>query len=207
MFISCLLMTGLAGADCGVSGVQRASNVRCWSASVVSCTPAARGNTVTLPHKAVQHQKQSVDLSFIGKIKTVNSFVFVAQLDEAAIGSSFQQKWCELQKLLERQRSKGGIIDPEEESNRFLIHINEVRTDHTLRYRADICVSSWICPAESYLCFCLVTGHRFSLQCSHTAYMALLISFLSFHHVSISLFQHFGKKAVKLSLSYFEMPE
>lgn len=47
------------------------------------------------------------------------------ELDEAAIGSNFQQKWCELQKLLERQRSKGGIIDPEVESNRFLIHINE----------------------------------------------------------------------------------
>ncbi|KAG8006564.1 E3 ubiquitin-protein ligase RNF25, partial [Nibea albiflora] len=47
------------------------------------------------------------------------------ELDKAAIGSNFQQKWCELQKLLERQRSKGGIIDPEEESNRFLIHINE----------------------------------------------------------------------------------
>ncbi|XP_070779966.1 E3 ubiquitin-protein ligase RNF25 [Enoplosus armatus] len=47
------------------------------------------------------------------------------ELDEAAIGSKFQQKWCELQKLLERQRSKGGIIDPEVESNRFLIHINE----------------------------------------------------------------------------------
>ncbi|XP_070703247.1 E3 ubiquitin-protein ligase RNF25 [Pempheris klunzingeri] len=47
------------------------------------------------------------------------------ELDEAAIGSHFQQKWCELQKLLERQRSKGGIIDPEVESNRFLIHINE----------------------------------------------------------------------------------
>lgn len=47
------------------------------------------------------------------------------ELDGAAIGSKFQQKWCELQKLLERQRSKGGIIDPEAESNRFLIHINE----------------------------------------------------------------------------------
>uniref|UniRef100_UPI0037E8A376 E3 ubiquitin-protein ligase RNF25 n=1 Tax=Semicossyphus pulcher TaxID=241346 RepID=UPI0037E8A376 len=47
------------------------------------------------------------------------------ELDGATIGSSFQQKWCELQKILERQRSKGGIIDPEEESNRFLIHINE----------------------------------------------------------------------------------
>lgn len=53
--------------------------------------------------------------------------MFFTQLDEAAIGSSFQQKWSELQKLLERQRTKGGIIDPEVESNRFLIHINEVR--------------------------------------------------------------------------------
>lgn len=49
------------------------------------------------------------------------------QLDKAAIGSDFQQKWCDLQKLLEKQKSKGGIIDPEVESNRFLIHINEVR--------------------------------------------------------------------------------
>lgn len=47
------------------------------------------------------------------------------ELDEAAIGSDFQQKWRELQKLLESQRSRGGIIDPEVESNRFLIHINE----------------------------------------------------------------------------------
>uniref|UniRef100_A0A3B4WUL5 E3 ubiquitin-protein ligase RNF25 n=1 Tax=Seriola lalandi dorsalis TaxID=1841481 RepID=A0A3B4WUL5_SERLL len=54
------------------------------------------------------------------------------ELDEAAIGSDFQQKWFELQKLLERQRSKGGIIDPEEESNRFLIHINEVRLNQKL---------------------------------------------------------------------------
>ncbi|XP_053194940.1 E3 ubiquitin-protein ligase RNF25 [Scomber japonicus] len=47
------------------------------------------------------------------------------ELDEAAISSDFQHKWFELQKLLERQRCRGGIIDPEEESNRFLIHINE----------------------------------------------------------------------------------
>ncbi|XP_003976983.2 E3 ubiquitin-protein ligase RNF25 [Takifugu rubripes] len=47
------------------------------------------------------------------------------EVDEAAISSSFRQKWVELKKLLERQRSKGGIIDPEVESNRFLIHINE----------------------------------------------------------------------------------
>ncbi|KAK2832960.1 hypothetical protein Q5P01_016849 [Channa striata] len=48
------------------------------------------------------------------------------ELDEAAIASNFQQKWCELQTLLEQQRAKGGIIDLEVESNRFLIHINEV---------------------------------------------------------------------------------
>ncbi|KAL6102412.1 rnf25 [Pungitius sinensis] len=47
------------------------------------------------------------------------------ELDQAAIGSHFQQKWFELQKLLERQKSKGGIIDPEEEAKRFLIHTNE----------------------------------------------------------------------------------
>ncbi|XP_069381686.1 E3 ubiquitin-protein ligase RNF25 [Paralichthys olivaceus] len=47
------------------------------------------------------------------------------ELDEAAIGLNFQRKWVGLQKLLEKQRSKGGIIDPEVESNRFLIHINE----------------------------------------------------------------------------------
>ncbi|XP_075999140.1 E3 ubiquitin-protein ligase RNF25 [Genypterus blacodes] len=49
--------------------------------------------------------------------------------DKAAIGSDFQQKWCELQKILERQRAKGGIIDPEVESNRFLIHINEAPSE------------------------------------------------------------------------------
>lgn len=54
-----------------------------------------------------------------------------SQVDEAAISSSFRQRWRELQKLLERQRSKGGIIDPEVESNRFLIHINEVRGAHS----------------------------------------------------------------------------
>lgn len=54
--------------------------------------------------------------------------VFILQPDATATDSTFQRKWFELQKILERQRSKGGIIDPEEESNRFLIHINEVRT-------------------------------------------------------------------------------
>ncbi|KAG7504953.1 E3 ubiquitin-protein ligase RNF25 [Solea senegalensis] len=45
--------------------------------------------------------------------------------DKAAIGSDYQEKWAELQKVLQRQRSKGGVIDREVESNRFLIHINE----------------------------------------------------------------------------------
>ncbi|XP_077386948.1 E3 ubiquitin-protein ligase RNF25 [Festucalex cinctus] len=47
------------------------------------------------------------------------------ELDGAAIRSDFRQKWRELEKVLERQRCRGGVIDPEEESNRFLIHINE----------------------------------------------------------------------------------
>lgn len=45
--------------------------------------------------------------------------------DETNIGSDFQLKWSELQRILEKQRSNGGIIDPEEESNRFLIHIQQ----------------------------------------------------------------------------------
>ncbi|MEQ2190843.1 hypothetical protein XENOCAPTIV_011946 [Xenoophorus captivus] len=47
------------------------------------------------------------------------------ELPEASIGSDFQRKWAELQKLLEKQRCSGGVINPEEESNRFLIHIQE----------------------------------------------------------------------------------
>lgn len=47
-------------------------------------------------------------------------------MEEAIIGADFRHKWCELHRLWERQRAKGGIIDPEVESNRFLIHINEV---------------------------------------------------------------------------------
>lgn len=57
-------------------------------------------------------------------------FNVLVQLDESVIGATFQQKWSKLQKLLERQRAKGGIIDPEVESNRFLIRINEVRGHH-----------------------------------------------------------------------------
>ncbi|KAJ0058460.1 hypothetical protein NL108_014631, partial [Boleophthalmus pectinirostris] len=46
------------------------------------------------------------------------------EVDEAVISSAeFQLKWSELQKILEKQKTNGGIIDPEEESNRFLIHI------------------------------------------------------------------------------------
>nr|XP_057905503.1 E3 ubiquitin-protein ligase RNF25 [Doryrhamphus excisus] len=52
------------------------------------------------------------------------------ELDGAAIQSGFQQKWRELQKVLERQRRRGGVIDPEVESNRFLIHINEAPLSH-----------------------------------------------------------------------------
>ncbi|XP_061605244.1 E3 ubiquitin-protein ligase RNF25 isoform X1 [Phyllopteryx taeniolatus] len=47
------------------------------------------------------------------------------ELDAAAICSDFQQKWRELERVLDRQRCRGGVIDPKEESNRFLIHINE----------------------------------------------------------------------------------
>uniref|UniRef100_A0A3B3Z8D8 E3 ubiquitin-protein ligase RNF25 n=1 Tax=Periophthalmus magnuspinnatus TaxID=409849 RepID=A0A3B3Z8D8_9GOBI len=44
-------------------------------------------------------------------------------LPEAVITSQFNLKWSELQKILEKQKTNGGIIDPEEESKRFLIHI------------------------------------------------------------------------------------
>lgn len=48
------------------------------------------------------------------------------QQEDVATGEEFKKKWAELQKILERQKEKGGVIDPEAESNRFLIHINEV---------------------------------------------------------------------------------
>ncbi|XP_071027500.1 E3 ubiquitin-protein ligase RNF25 [Oncorhynchus clarkii lewisi] len=51
------------------------------------------------------------------------------KLEGAVIGVEFRQKWAELQNLLERQKAKGGIIDTEAESNRFLIHINEPPPD------------------------------------------------------------------------------
>ncbi|XP_010902540.2 E3 ubiquitin-protein ligase RNF25 [Esox lucius] len=51
------------------------------------------------------------------------------KLEGAELGADFRQKWAELQKLLECQKAKGGIIDTEVESNRFLIHINEPPPD------------------------------------------------------------------------------
>lgn len=47
------------------------------------------------------------------------------ELDETTISSNFQLKWSELQQIMEKQRLNGGIIDPEEESKRFLIHIHQ----------------------------------------------------------------------------------
>ncbi|KAL2101156.1 hypothetical protein ACEWY4_002917 [Coilia grayii] len=47
------------------------------------------------------------------------------EMTEEVVAVEFRQKWVELQRILERQRQKGGVIDPEVESNRFLIHINE----------------------------------------------------------------------------------
>ncbi|XP_067088595.1 E3 ubiquitin-protein ligase RNF25 isoform X2 [Osmerus mordax] len=54
------------------------------------------------------------------------------KMEGAMLGAEFRKKWREYQTLLERQKAKGGIIDPEAESNRFLIHINEPdRSDST----------------------------------------------------------------------------
>ncbi|XP_029945445.1 E3 ubiquitin-protein ligase RNF25 [Salarias fasciatus] len=73
------------------------------------------------------------------------------ELDESAVSSDFQQKWRELQKLLEKQRSNGGIIDPEVESNRFLIHINETPENGTLEVDGPPAapVSSTLPPEET----------------------------------------------------------
>ncbi|XP_039542799.1 E3 ubiquitin-protein ligase RNF25 [Pimephales promelas] len=49
------------------------------------------------------------------------------QQEDVDIGGEFRTKWAALQKIMERQKEKGGVIDPEEESNRFLIHINETQ--------------------------------------------------------------------------------
>lgn len=47
------------------------------------------------------------------------------EVDKMTISSEFQLKWSELQQILEKQKLNGGIIDPEEESKRFLIHIQQ----------------------------------------------------------------------------------
>ncbi|KAI1884805.1 hypothetical protein AGOR_G00230280 [Albula goreensis] len=52
-----------------------------------------------------------------------------SKVEGTVLGSEFKRKWAELQNILERQREKGGIIDPEVESKRFLIHINEAPPD------------------------------------------------------------------------------
>ncbi|XP_036408506.1 E3 ubiquitin-protein ligase RNF25 isoform X2 [Megalops cyprinoides] len=50
-------------------------------------------------------------------------------MDRTVLGQEFRKKWAELQSILERQKERGGVIDPEAESNRFLIHTNEAPTD------------------------------------------------------------------------------
>ncbi|KAL4658334.1 E3 ubiquitin-protein ligase RNF25 [Arapaima gigas] len=49
--------------------------------------------------------------------------------EETTVGAEFRKKWKEFQTILERQKERGGVIDPEVESNRFLIHINEAPPD------------------------------------------------------------------------------
>ncbi|XP_028842560.1 E3 ubiquitin-protein ligase RNF25 isoform X2 [Denticeps clupeoides] len=51
------------------------------------------------------------------------------KVEDENLGADFRRKWEELRSVLERQREKGGIIDAEAESNRFLIHINETSSD------------------------------------------------------------------------------
>lgn len=43
------------------------------------------------------------------------------------MGEELRKRWAELKKILERQRERGGVIDPEAERNRFLIRIQEVK--------------------------------------------------------------------------------
>ncbi|XP_061081277.1 E3 ubiquitin-protein ligase RNF25 isoform X2 [Conger conger] len=49
--------------------------------------------------------------------------------EETVLGPEFRKKWAKLQSVLERQRERGGVIDPEAESSRFLIHINQPPAD------------------------------------------------------------------------------
>lgn len=65
-----------------------------------------------------------------------NAHSFSTQQEDDAAGAEFKRKWESLQKVLERQKEKGGVIDPEAESNRFLIHINDVSPENmTLHFR------------------------------------------------------------------------
>ncbi|XP_041094660.1 E3 ubiquitin-protein ligase RNF25 [Polyodon spathula] len=53
-------------------------------------------------------------------------------VEEFTVGEELRKRWAELTKILERQRERGGVIDPEAERNRFLIRIQEVSPeDHT----------------------------------------------------------------------------
>ncbi|KAG1968060.1 E3 ubiquitin-protein ligase RNF25 [Pimephales promelas] len=59
------------------------------------------------------------------------------QQEDVDIGGEFRTKWAALQKIMERQKEKGGVIDPEEESNRFLIHINETQDSSVITLQAN----------------------------------------------------------------------
>uniref|UniRef100_A0A8C5FPV5 Ring finger protein 25 n=1 Tax=Gadus morhua TaxID=8049 RepID=A0A8C5FPV5_GADMO len=81
------------------------------------------------------------------------------QQEGAAMGTDFVQKWRELQELLERQRAKGGIIDPDVESNRFLIHINEVSaTRHQRGDARNECRGRGGCLPFLICTLCTLTG-------------------------------------------------
>ncbi|XP_026990530.2 E3 ubiquitin-protein ligase RNF25 isoform X4 [Tachysurus fulvidraco] len=51
------------------------------------------------------------------------------QQEDETVTAEFKRRWVKLQKVLARQRERGGVIDPEAESNRFLIHINDAPAD------------------------------------------------------------------------------
>lgn len=143
-----------------MSGVQRASDLRRGPAAVLPGPPATRGKTIlswVSPRGGGVHS---------AALKPTSS---LTQLDQAALGSHFQQKWFELQKLLERQKSKGGIIDPEEEAKRFLIHTNEVRGRRLAsRTRASL-LFVWIVPLND-------AGHLFIPEvCEHYNLLLKLI--------------------------------
>lgn len=101
-----------SGTDGGLSRVPRASDLRPGPADGQRCATAARGKTGNERRTKQEVRTKACSCS--------------PQLDGDDIRSKFRQKWRELEKVLDRQRSRGGVIDPEEESNRFLIHINEV---------------------------------------------------------------------------------